>query len=1004
LSPLGLFFSILLVAGMFILLRRIERWLHQHIFKVGWLLTRNFQTTTILYYTFFLPGVFLHELTYWLGAGMLNVRATVSIPFFKKEAPAPKDDKQAKATAEVPKPPPSNTIDISKLKPNFVTLDFGTARGRGKQAQKGIYRKAIISVLPLFVALVCIWLIADNIFNIMGVVGTMASGELTDIVTAYNTLTGVPNFWLWIYIVFTIANTMFPFVPEELRGWRTVLITTVAVGLALTLIGIGGEIFQAMQSPLANLIEVMEVTLILIIIVDVVMVLALGTIEYIIEHVTGNTATFRGSTMEVMSRAEAESFREQELERQRRREERFERRRNKAADSNLSNVYMLMLPIPGAPGEEPITQVVEDKPAPVIKEKPVAAAPPPPPEVPAARPPTREKPEDLAARIHITERKPLVPRQPEPETDAVKDTEAEAATSLADRIAPFPSTTSAPDKSDDMRETVDEPVAEAQPISPLARQVVSPITDAEDSDEVKEAEPVSQISSVPAEVTKVNTDDDDEVEEEPAKPSATFRSTTLRPSPVAKPDEKDDEAEAEESKPAASLSSRFGVTPLRSPTPVVEDDTDDETDDKEVTKPATSLGSRSGVTPFRNPVPSIKDNESDTEDEEEEAVKPAASLSSRFGVTPFRSLAPSVEEDADEEEAVKPAASSSSRFGVTPFRSPAPDTETKGADKDDEPEVEKSPAVGLTPAKPKGLLHSEASDSEKTEEDETSSPEPDEPIKSSFSGSSFRGDSAADNKAEEEKPIFAGPKGLFTRPTVEDTDDEADERINTKPVAPLSSRFGVSPLKDLPSVENAEDEEKAEGETPPEDMTPAKPKGLVFTSDTDTKPPVRPTTSRLGTTPFSRPDSTEDEKDDTDEDESFLQRSGRGDDAVSDLFGGLNTGSKSDDTDDEEEEETDSRFSRFSSTPSRFGSRLSTFGRKSTTDDEGNEEQDKGGRFSKSGSTPSRFGSRPSSIGRRNTDDDDVEYADDDDYYDYDADDVDEYADDDDTDYVADDD
>ena len=177
-NSLGLIFSILLVVGMFILLRRIERWLHQHIFKVGWLLTRNFQTTTILYYTFFLPGVFLHELTYWLGAGIFNVRATVSIPFFKKEVPPPKDDKQAKTTTvEVPKPPPSNTIDISKLKPNFVTLDFGTARGRGKQAQKGVYRKAFISVLPLLVALVVIWLIADNIFNLMGVVATMASGD-----------------------------------------------------------------------------------------------------------------------------------------------------------------------------------------------------------------------------------------------------------------------------------------------------------------------------------------------------------------------------------------------------------------------------------------------------------------------------------------------------------------------------------------------------------------------------------------------------------------------------------------------------------------------------------------------------------------------------------------------------------------------------------------------------------------------------------------------------------
>jgi len=63
------------VATLLYLLRQLERWLHQHIFKVGWLFTKSFQTTTTLYYAFFLPGIFLNELVRWMVAALLDIRA-----------------------------------------------------------------------------------------------------------------------------------------------------------------------------------------------------------------------------------------------------------------------------------------------------------------------------------------------------------------------------------------------------------------------------------------------------------------------------------------------------------------------------------------------------------------------------------------------------------------------------------------------------------------------------------------------------------------------------------------------------------------------------------------------------------------------------------------------------------------------------------------------------------------------------------------------------------------
>ena len=112
------------------LLRQLERWLHQHIFKVGWLITRSFQTTTILYYTFFLPGVFLHELSYWLTAGILNI--------------------QAKSSLQWPEPQEIAELDLS-----FVELSKNTSP----------VKLALITLAPIITGLVSVWFIANNILQ-----------------------------------------------------------------------------------------------------------------------------------------------------------------------------------------------------------------------------------------------------------------------------------------------------------------------------------------------------------------------------------------------------------------------------------------------------------------------------------------------------------------------------------------------------------------------------------------------------------------------------------------------------------------------------------------------------------------------------------------------------------------------------------------------------------------------------------------------------------------------
>ena len=165
---------------------RSEKWLHQHVFKVGWLLSRNNNTTVIFYYTAFLPGVLLHELITWLTAGICNVRAARAVQLPQQE-------------------------QISALQLGFVRLANSVHP----------FKRLVIEVVPLFVALFVLWHIAVDILDVGNTWAILASGNLDDVALAISRFTATADFWLWFYLAFSIANTMLPDLPSALKGRKS---------------------------------------------------------------------------------------------------------------------------------------------------------------------------------------------------------------------------------------------------------------------------------------------------------------------------------------------------------------------------------------------------------------------------------------------------------------------------------------------------------------------------------------------------------------------------------------------------------------------------------------------------------------------------------------------------------------------------------------------------------------------------------------------------------------
>lgn len=305
----------LLVIGLLVAMRRLEGWLHQHIFKVGWLLTKNLHTTTILFYTFFLPGVFFHEFVLWLVAGVLNVRAERAIAWPEAQA-------------------------IAELRLNFIRLARNTPP----------FKLAVINAAPLIAGMAVIAFVLTQVLDISGIEILLQSGSLDDVNIAISRLIATPDFYLWFYFIFTVANTMMPDF-DKLKGWRPVMIA-LGVGIgALFLLGVGDELLvQAWAGPVSTALTLLSATFAGIIAINLVMTGVLGAIESLIERVTGDSATFQNGKLNAMRREDILKMREQQRLKQQKQLE-TAKAQPKAA-GGAPSIYKLPLPIPGAPGKD----------------------------------------------------------------------------------------------------------------------------------------------------------------------------------------------------------------------------------------------------------------------------------------------------------------------------------------------------------------------------------------------------------------------------------------------------------------------------------------------------------------------------------------------------------------------------------------------------------------------------------------------------------------------------
>jgi hypothetical protein len=297
------------------LIRRQERWLHQHLFKVGWLITGRLSTTTVVYYLLFLPGIILHELIVWFTATVINVNAHVSMRIPGEQS-------------------------VAELKLEFVKL-----------AKTTRVKRAVLALMPVLAGISVIEIIASQALRFQTAASLMAGQGLQALPQAIQSTTTQPGFWLWAYVIFTIANTMFPADLKQSFGGRWAWLV---LGGTFGIILLAARGNDALAIPFQQAGTALFQSLVLVAALDLLVTTLLRIIEEAIERTTRRSATFTNGKLVALTR-------EQVLAQAAQKRQKQQKAAPRPADL-IQSVYDLPFPMPVPQSRESASEPVAASP------------------------------------------------------------------------------------------------------------------------------------------------------------------------------------------------------------------------------------------------------------------------------------------------------------------------------------------------------------------------------------------------------------------------------------------------------------------------------------------------------------------------------------------------------------------------------------------------------------------------------------------------------------------
>ena len=238
----------------------VKRWVMFHLHAVGVLLLGNDYRAIWLRFLVLAPGILLHEASHWLTAKLLLV--------------------------------PTGKFSLGPSRIVSRGRQVQVVMGSVMVGRSDAFRSSLIGAAPFFFGTVAIVLLAGYGFRqAIGPV-LLPIPRITAVFTHLPDLFRVPDAWFWLYLVFSVSNSLIPSESDR-RGWFAVTMYLVVLAAVVILVRGTPQVTPEMAAWLQRGLDVLLFAFSLTLAVDLVVGVVIYILYQLISRVRGQRVYFR---------------------------------------------------------------------------------------------------------------------------------------------------------------------------------------------------------------------------------------------------------------------------------------------------------------------------------------------------------------------------------------------------------------------------------------------------------------------------------------------------------------------------------------------------------------------------------------------------------------------------------------------------------------------------------------------------------------------------------------
>ena len=233
----------------------LERFVHRRLQEFWLLLTGHGEAATLLYSLVLLPGVALHELSHAVMAILLGVKVR------------------------------KFSLRPERQKGGIIRL------GYVEVLRSDSFRTSLIGAAPLFAGAAVLIIIGLQVFDLSAMQTALTTGNTNGLIDSIKAITVATDAWIWIYLVFAIANSMMPS-SSDTQAWPPVIGFAAVVGALGLLVG-GTNLIQAISPFAQYVLRWLTAAFIITAVIDVSVIAVLTLVNQLLMSMTNRRVDFK---------------------------------------------------------------------------------------------------------------------------------------------------------------------------------------------------------------------------------------------------------------------------------------------------------------------------------------------------------------------------------------------------------------------------------------------------------------------------------------------------------------------------------------------------------------------------------------------------------------------------------------------------------------------------------------------------------------------------------------